>query len=59
MCHKPEVKIIPLGPWYCFECKSTIGKYDTVDPTLDFPMIDYLKKGIIPDEYEDQDKIAL
>ena len=32
---------------------------DTLDPTLDFPMIEYLKTGRIPDEYEEKDKIAL
>ena len=32
---------------------------DTLDPTLDFPMLDYLKTGKIPAEYEEKDIYAL
>ena len=36
--------IIPKGPWYCYECLATIDQMDELDPTLDFPMIEYLRK---------------
>ena len=23
-CHNPRVRIVPTGPWYCYECVTTI-----------------------------------
>ncbi len=47
--------VIPKGPWYYFECTQMIEGMDTKDPTLDFIMLDYLRTGKIPDEFEEED----
>ena len=58
-CHKPHIKFLPKGAWYCHTCIKEIEQMQIVDITLNFPLIQYLKTGNLPDEFTELDKDTL
>ena len=38
------------GPWYCGLCRGWLLLHGTTDPVEDIPLLDYLFRGIAPDD---------
>lgn len=46
------------GPWMCTECRGWVALHGCPDVSLDFGLIDYLFRGVLPAQPEEVDRIT-
>ncbi|HLP30904.1 MAG TPA: PHD finger domain-containing protein [Geothrix sp.] len=45
------------GPWYCGQCRGTIRLQGSTDPVEDLELLDYLFRGILPDDLDVSERV--